>query len=406
MRDDARLLHLYVEAHDNDAFTSLVHRHLPLVYGTALRRVDHDTHLAEDVAQKVFLALARKAPSLRGHTTLSGWLYVSTHAASAEVVSTEQRRKTRETTAHTMQTLLSEDPSAPDWDRLRPALDELICALPPDDREAVVLRFFQKHTFAEIGHALRVTEEAARKRIDRSLHKLRSALSRRGITSTSTALSLALAENAAAAAPAGLALKLAGAVFTQVAVAGSGLTALAATSAALKSPLGLAALSAVLGISAILWRDHANQSIRTQVAELETQQYSLPSLRVENQRLAQILTEATDLRRAQKELPALQAAAAIPVASPRPPAPVATVTITAQNTILWNGQKIALDEYLRRLRTFREQHPEADATLNIQCDAQTNVTAMAYIMNEARKANLVKMSLANQPKPTANGGWF
>lgn len=406
MQDDASLLRRYVEAHDNEAFTALVHRHLPLVYATALRRVGHDAHFAEDVAQKVFLALARKAPSLRSHITLSGWLYVSTHAASAEVVRNEQRRKTRETAAHTIQTLLSEDPSAPDWDRFRPTLDGLICALPPDDREAVVLRFFQKRTFVEIGHALLVTEEAARKRIDRSLEKLRSALSQRGITSTSTALGLALAENATAAAPAGLALKLAGSVFTQVTLAGSGLTAFATIGAALKSPLGLATLASAVGISAILWQNRSNLAIRAQITALENQPAALASIRSENQRLAQIIKEAGDLRIAQKALPDLRAAASVPVPSPRSQAAVATITVTAKNTILWGSQPITLDEYLTRLRTFREQHPETDASIYIRCDQKTSVTAMAYVMNEARKANLVKISIASQPQPTADGGWF
>lgn len=402
MQDDALLLRHYVEDHDNDAFTSLVHRHLPLVYGTALRRVGRDTHLAEDVAQKVFLALARKAPSLRGHITLSGWLYVSTHAASAEVVRNEQRRKTRETAAHTMQTILSEEKSAPDWDQLRPALEELICALPPDDREAVVLRFFQKNTFAEIGHALRVTEEAARKRVDRSLDKLRSALSRRGITSTSTALGLALAESSVAAAPAGLALKLAGTVFTQVAVAGS-VTALAATIAAFKSPFGLTATAAALGVAAVLWSDGKNQHLRDQIAGIEAQNHSLNGLRSEHERLIQQITAADDLRRVQKELPTLRATAA-EISAPRPTAVAATITITAQNTILWSGERIRLDDYLNRLRVLREQQP--DASIDIRCDPKTSVTAMAYVLSEARKANLVKFTIGAQPVPTMNGGWF
>src|SRR5579859_7351651 len=99
MMDDPELLRRYVEDHAEEAFTELVGRHLGLVYSTALRRVGQDAHLAEDVAQKVFIDLARKASLLRGRATLSGWLYVSTHVASAAVVRSERRRKTRETEA-------------------------------------------------------------------------------------------------------------------------------------------------------------------------------------------------------------------------------------------------------------------------------------------------------------------
>jgi DNA-directed RNA polymerase specialized sigma24 family protein len=101
MKDDAELLRSYVEDCSEKAFAELVRRHLGLVYSGALRRVGHDMHLAEDIAQKVFSDLARKAPSLAGRASIAGWLYVSTHLAAAEVVHKERRRKARENEALT-----------------------------------------------------------------------------------------------------------------------------------------------------------------------------------------------------------------------------------------------------------------------------------------------------------------
>ena len=86
MSPDAELLRRYVADHAEDAFTELVRRHLGLVYSLALPRVGYDAHLAEDIAQKVFCDLARKASSLTGRASLSGWLCVSAHVAAAEVV--------------------------------------------------------------------------------------------------------------------------------------------------------------------------------------------------------------------------------------------------------------------------------------------------------------------------------
>jgi hypothetical protein len=59
--DDRELVRGYVLARSEEAFAALVRRHLGLVYNVALRKVGGDTHLAEDVAQRVFVALAEKA---------------------------------------------------------------------------------------------------------------------------------------------------------------------------------------------------------------------------------------------------------------------------------------------------------------------------------------------------------
>src|SRR5882757_2180865 len=124
MIDDAELLRRYAEEHSEAAFADLVQRHLDLVYSTALRQLRGDAHLAQDVAQLVFTALARKAASLAGRTTLAGWLYLSTHHAAAQAVRSAQRRHTREKEAHVMQELFSNPDSATDWDRVRPVLDD------------------------------------------------------------------------------------------------------------------------------------------------------------------------------------------------------------------------------------------------------------------------------------------
>lgn len=202
---DSELLRRFVDDGAEDAFTELVRRHLDLVFSAALRQVGPDTQAAEDVALKVFADLARKSSDLVAHPTLTGWLFGSTRLAAMEYRRFESRRIARETRAHAMSQLLSDATAAePDWNRVRPVLDEAILELNDDDREAVLLRYFEKRPLAEIGSRLGLSENTARMRVDRALDKLHAALARRGITSATGALAAALGANAVSAAPAGM----------------------------------------------------------------------------------------------------------------------------------------------------------------------------------------------------------
>jgi len=64
MMDDEQLLHAYARERSEAAFGELVARHIDFVYSTALRVVNGDSHLAQGVAQTVFIELERKGRSL------------------------------------------------------------------------------------------------------------------------------------------------------------------------------------------------------------------------------------------------------------------------------------------------------------------------------------------------------
>src|SRR5882724_9721196 len=102
MIDDTELLRQYATERSNPAFAELVQRHVDLVYSVALRKVGGDSHAARDVAQFVFIALARKSKALTRYRALTGWLYLTTHHLAAQMVRSERRRQIREHQAYTM----------------------------------------------------------------------------------------------------------------------------------------------------------------------------------------------------------------------------------------------------------------------------------------------------------------
>ncbi|HEX2101581.1 MAG TPA: sigma-70 family RNA polymerase sigma factor [Candidatus Synoicihabitans sp.] len=211
MIEDIELLRRYVAEKSEAAFAELVRRRIDGVYASALRRLGGDEHLARDVTQQVFAALARQARSLCERTVLAGWLFLTTRNFAAQVVRTERRRRHREQEAFAMQELTTSSLDfAADWSRLRPVLDHVLDELSDSDREAVLLRFFENRSFADVSEKLGITENAARMRVVRALDKLHAQLARRGITSTTTALGLALTHQTGIAAPSGLAATVAG----------------------------------------------------------------------------------------------------------------------------------------------------------------------------------------------------
>jgi hypothetical protein len=90
-----------------------------------------------------------------------------------------------------------------DWQPVAPLLDEALATLKAKDRHAVLLRFFEKKSFGEIGAVLGGNENSARVRVVRAVEKLRRFFQRRGIAVSAVTLSSLLTSNAVQAAPAG-----------------------------------------------------------------------------------------------------------------------------------------------------------------------------------------------------------
>lgn len=228
-KSDAQLLREYAEAGNESAFAEIVTRHTDLVYSAAMRQVP-SSDLACDVAQNVFASLARGAGTLAGKSnpdaSLAGWLCRCTRNLALNLRRDDFRRHSRERQA--MEDLRPSPETAPDWDRLRPVLDEALANLNEADHDALVMRFFKNQDLRSVGLALGVNEDTAQKRVSRALEKLREYLAQRGITTTAAALAAGISANAVQAAPAGLAA----AISATAALAGT--TAVTATATATK----------------------------------------------------------------------------------------------------------------------------------------------------------------------------
>ena len=247
MMDDRQLLSGYIEEASEAAFRELVARHVNLVYSVALREVGGDEHLAKDVAQVVFVDLARKARSLGRDVVLAGWLHRATRYAARQTLRAQRRRQAREEQAIAMNT--TDSGSEAHWEQIGPELDQALDRLNRGDRDALVLRYFSQCSFADIGAALGSNEDTARKRVTRALAKLRLLLERRGVTTSATTLSALLAAHAVQAAPVGLTATLASTSFAATVSAGGTALTLLKLMTMTKLKTGLAGAVVIAAVS-------------------------------------------------------------------------------------------------------------------------------------------------------------
>ena len=265
---DSELLRQYAREKSDAAFAALVARHVNMVYSAALRKTGNPA-AAQEITQAVFVILAQKANRLLPHPALSGWLYQTTRLTAANFLRTEIRRTRREQEAYMQSLSRQTEPEL--WTQITPLLEDAMGDLGEKDRNALALRFFEGKTFSEIGTAFRVSENAARKRTDYALEKLRAYFFKRGVTSTTGSIAAAISANSVHAAPAMLAK-------TAAAVAlAKGATASTSTLALVKGALKIMAWTnskVVIGASVVVLlavQHHQNTAQARQIAAARQQ---------------------------------------------------------------------------------------------------------------------------------------
>ncbi|HEX5398491.1 MAG TPA: sigma-70 family RNA polymerase sigma factor [Verrucomicrobiae bacterium] len=276
-KSDTQLLRDYARRGSEAAFREIVTRHTDFVYSAALRQVD-SSDLAADIAQQIFVDLARRAKPLgdrlAAEASLAGWLHRATRYAALNHLRDTRRRLANERQA--MEQLLTNSESPADWEQIRPALDEALDSLGDEDREALLLRYFKNQDFRAVGFALGISDDAAQKRVSRAVEKLREFFSKQKITIGASGLAVLISANAVQSSPVGLAAAIStAAVFAGTTTATS--TAIAATKTIAMTTLQKTIIGAALAtaVGTGVFEAHQASQFRDQVQTFQQQQAPL-----------------------------------------------------------------------------------------------------------------------------------
>jgi len=286
MTESQRLLAEYAHSSSEAAFREIVTRYLDLTYSTAIRLVDGDAYLAQDVTQLVFIDLARMARTLSREVMLGGWLHRHCCFVARKVMRGERRRAARERQAIEMNAL--RDDSQISQSEIAPVLDDAIDQLNTQDRAVIVLRFFEQRDFRSVGEVLGIPENTVRMRITRALEKLGKLLKREGIACSAAALGTALATGAVASAPVGMAVAITGAAIAGAATGTATTLTILKLMSLTKLQLGVAALVMAGAATTILIQHQSQLKLREQSEYLQKQ---IAQLQADNKNLASRVTQ-------------------------------------------------------------------------------------------------------------------
>src|SRR5262249_38234608 len=142
-----------------------------------------------------------------------------TRCRAANVVRGDRIRREREMEAMNMTPTHTESVAV--WESILPHLDEAMHTLNDEDQNAIVQRFFQGRSWREVGEALKLSEDAAQKRVSRALVKLHAHMMQQGVTVSASSVGIAIAAHAVHVAPSSLASNVTAASMAWGGAAGS-----------------------------------------------------------------------------------------------------------------------------------------------------------------------------------------
>ncbi len=163
--DDNKLMQRFRDHSDRESFDRIVTKYLGPAKALAIN-ILRDPNLANDAVQDTFLRIIEKKNQFDPQKKFTPWFYTILKNICRDMI----RKTARDTKiqTHIPETTTNRSPAEPDADTL-----ELLKKLPEAEQETLTLRFLHSMSFKEIAQAMECSEEAAKKRAQRGLKRLK-----------------------------------------------------------------------------------------------------------------------------------------------------------------------------------------------------------------------------------------
>ena len=177
-RTDELLMEAYRDG-DQSAFPPLVYRYKTLLYGYLMRMVNN-SEIAEDCFQETFLRVHRKAHTYRSGAKFKSWLYTIATRIAIDRLRSSTRRPQSEPLEETESSDSDPAESAAQTE-LRSTVQAAIETLPPKQRVALILAYYQGHTYPEVAQIMGCSLGTVKTHMSRALKKLATLLPQGGL---------------------------------------------------------------------------------------------------------------------------------------------------------------------------------------------------------------------------------
>jgi RNA polymerase sigma-70 factor (ECF subfamily) len=166
---DDRIYVIQAQLGDDDAFMKLVdHYSGRLLY--YIRRLLEDADRSDDVLQEVWLMVYKKINTVRDASAFSVWLYHTARNRAIRLLRDESRYVFVE--QYDESDLIDDDSESLLFDDIN-KLHRVLTTLSPEQKEAIVLRFFEEMSYQEISAIVGCSIGTVRSRIHYAKQELR-----------------------------------------------------------------------------------------------------------------------------------------------------------------------------------------------------------------------------------------
>jgi RNA polymerase sigma factor (sigma-70 family) len=170
---DSALMIRFVREGDDAAFDALLERHYPSALAVARSRLG-DGSLAQDVVQEAFLRVFRERRRYDPERSFAAWFYTILRNLVTDAARGRLRHREK------MEALANEGRGAPRASADASDCDNLLSMLSAPEREILIYHYIHGMSLREISGLLLIGPEAAKKRLQRALKRLKEIVSRDG----------------------------------------------------------------------------------------------------------------------------------------------------------------------------------------------------------------------------------